>query len=214
VTTAPCVLICLPPQVALARRWLARRANIRVRMRESTNAPSSVPMPIPPALTGLMGAMGPPRSSRSREAGDPSWRQDEGVQQARRFGVRIGTIIGTRHPSLSRDSVAIAQDVSPLCHRAGARSTIRYRLAGATGPTGACRKLRHESPDASDTRACTRVIIFGGRGEGETIPIVPRGIGQMWRNVGAPARIDTRIVIASRGRQLVGSLDTQRGATR
>jgi len=74
------------------------------------------------------------------------------------------------------------------CHRGARQSTIRYRLAGATGPTGACRKLRRESPDASDTRACTRVITFGGRGEGETISIVPRresgNVEKRWRTGG------------------------------
>jgi len=54
----------------------------------------------------------------------------------------------------------------------GHEGTIRYRLAGATGPTGACRKLRRGSPDASDTRACTRVITFGGRGSrGKRFPL-------------------------------------------
>ena len=49
----------------------------------------------------------------------------------------------------------------------GAYSTIRYRLAGPTGPTGACHGCRDRAMnllDASDSRACTRVIAFRGKG--------------------------------------------------
>lgn len=53
-------------------------------------------------------------------------------------------------------------------------STIRYRLEGPTGPTGACHGCRDDramnSADASDSRARTRVIAFGGKGGNRASP--------------------------------------------